>query len=35
MDGTGETQLTFPPGLNAFPNWEAIRQRRGASPGRQ
>ena len=35
IDGTGETQLTFPPGLNAFPNWEAIRQRRGASPGRQ
>ncbi|HXT68136.1 MAG TPA: hypothetical protein VN700_00155 [Vicinamibacterales bacterium] len=24
-DGTGETQLTFPPGLNAFPNWEALR----------
>ena len=35
IDGSGETQLTFPPGLNAFPNWDAIRQRRGVSPGRQ
>lgn len=24
-DGTGEVQLTFPPGLNAFPNWGAVR----------
>jgi TolB protein len=27
VTGTGETQLTFPPGLNAFPNWDSIRQR--------
>ena len=24
-DGTGEKQLTFPPGLNAFPNWGEVR----------
>jgi TolB protein len=35
IDGSGETQLTFPPGLNAFPNWESTRPRRGVSPGRQ
>jgi hypothetical protein len=23
-DGTGEKQLTFPPGLNAFPNWSEV-----------
>lgn len=27
-DGTGEVQLTFPPGLNAFPNWGEVRGRR-------
>lgn len=27
-DGTGEEQLTFPPGLNAFPNWGEVRGRR-------
>ncbi len=26
-DGTGEMQLTFPPGLNAFPNWGELRDR--------
>jgi len=26
-DGTGEVQLTFPPGLNAFPNWGEVRDR--------
>ena len=26
-DGTGEKQLTFPPGLNAFPNWGEVRGR--------
>jgi TolB protein len=26
-DGTAEKQLTFPPGLNAFPNWGEIRGR--------
>jgi TolB protein len=26
-DGTGEKQLTFPPGLNAFPNWGEVRSR--------
>ena len=26
-DGTGEVQLTFPPGLNAFPRWGVIRDR--------
>ena len=25
IDGTGEVQLTFPPGLNAFPNFAEIR----------
>jgi TolB protein len=25
VDGTGEAQLTFPPGLNAFPNFAEIR----------
>jgi TolB protein len=24
-DGAGEKQLTFPPGLNAFPNWGEVR----------
>ena len=28
VDGTGETQLTSPPGFNAFPNWEFVRPRR-------
>jgi TolB protein len=27
-DGTNEVQLTFPPGLNAFPNWGEVRGRR-------
>jgi len=26
-DGTGEKQLTFPPGLNGFPNWGEVRVR--------
>jgi Tol biopolymer transport system component len=26
-DGTGEKQLTFPPGLNGFPNWGEVRDR--------
>lgn len=26
-DGTSEKQLTFPPGLNAFPNWGEVRVR--------
>ncbi len=26
-DGTGEKQLTFPPGLNGFPNWGEVRGR--------
>jgi TolB protein len=26
-DGTEEKQLTFPPGLNAFPNWGEVRSR--------
>ena len=26
-DGTGEKQLTDPPGLNAFPNWGEVRGR--------
>jgi TolB protein len=26
-DGTGEAQLTFPPGLNGFPHWGEIRGR--------
>jgi TolB protein len=30
-DGTGEKQLTFPPGLNAFPNWGPVRPQPGAS----
>jgi TolB protein len=29
-DGTDEKQLTFPPGLNAFPNWGEVRGRRPA-----
>jgi len=28
VTGAGERQLTFPPGLNAFPNWDSIRRRR-------
>ena len=27
VDGTGEKQLTLPPGLNAFPNWGEVRGR--------
>src|SRR6266545_3825811 len=26
-DGTGEKQLSFPPGLNGFPNWGEVRSR--------
>ena len=28
-DGAGEKQLTFPPGLSAFPNWGELFSRRG------
>ena len=27
-DGTGERQLTFPPGFNGFPNWGEVRGRK-------
>lgn len=26
--GSGEVQLTFPPGINAFPNWGETQDRR-------
>jgi hypothetical protein len=26
-DGTQQTQLTFPPGINLFPKWARLRSR--------